>query len=375
VFEQDFDFMPYQVTTGHATLYWDTRWNGVQASLSYGQYLAGDRGSTVDISRVFRNGIRVGAFASITNATKEQFGEGSFNKGVYVSLPFDTILLASSPLVGNFTWTPLTRDGGAKLGRRYPLMDLTDSRGKLHTEFAPASDMRIDPDITPGPEQALRDVGRTVTSLYPAFSERSLWSGVLLSSGIVLASSVFDKAGDSWARSHPAGKWKTLASAANAIPLAMGMGAGMLLTGIAGDHPSDTAWTAFKSAGLALGVQYAGKIAVGRARPELDKGPRNFSREQNGGTNSSFPSGHMTAAFALATPFAKRYGADWLYGLAALTGYGRIQGRKHWVSDTVAGGFLGYGIATLVEEADRRDRLSVGVGLGEERSIYMQWRF
>jgi membrane-associated phospholipid phosphatase len=47
----------------------------------------------------------------------------------------------------------------------------------------------------------------------------------------------------------------------------------------------------------------------------------------------------------------------WLYGLAALTGLARIQQRQHWFSDTVAGGAMGYAIATaLTYQRERQAR-------------------
>src|SRR5581483_4213685 len=55
--DQHFGFEDYKTTTGHATLYWDTGWEDVQARLSAGRYLAGDWGATLQISRVFRNGV------------------------------------------------------------------------------------------------------------------------------------------------------------------------------------------------------------------------------------------------------------------------------------------------------------------------------
>ena len=118
----------YRAATGHATLYWDTGWNGVQANLSMGRYLAKDLGATVDLSRVFRNGVKFGAFFSKTNVSSATFGEGSFDKGVYLSVPFDAFLTRSSNSTANVVWKPLTRDGGAKLGRSVQLYDLTKPR-------------------------------------------------------------------------------------------------------------------------------------------------------------------------------------------------------------------------------------------------------
>lgn len=127
-FRQDFELRDYKVATGHATLYWDTGWNNVQANLSVGRYLAKDYGVTVELSRVFQNGVRMGAFFTKTNLSAAQFGEGSFDKGVYLSIPFDAFLTRSSSTIANFVWKPLTRDGGAKLDRNVRLIDLTSAR-------------------------------------------------------------------------------------------------------------------------------------------------------------------------------------------------------------------------------------------------------
>jgi hypothetical protein len=124
-FNQDFALRDYQTETGHATLYWDTGWRDVLANLSAGRYLAGDAGVTVELSRVFQNGVRFGGYFTKTNISAAQFGEGSFDKGLYVRIPFDAMLTKSSGQMGNFNWKPLIRDGGAKLGREVQLYELT----------------------------------------------------------------------------------------------------------------------------------------------------------------------------------------------------------------------------------------------------------
>src|SRR6185503_416419 len=148
-FEQNFDFLDpaYTTTTGHATLYWDTGWNDVVAKISAGRYLAGDSGITLDFSRVFRNGVTVGAFMTKTNVSAEQFGEGSFDKGVYLSIPFDAMFTRSSNTFANVLWRPLTRDGGAKLSHGPPLYGLTRARSDrtLKTEPAPAPNDTVIP--------------------------------------------------------------------------------------------------------------------------------------------------------------------------------------------------------------------------------------
>jgi hypothetical protein len=127
-FEQDFSFMDYHVITGHATLYLDTGVHDVLATLSVGRYLAGDSGATVQLAKTFRSGVTMGAFATKTNVSAQQFGEGSFDKGVFLSIPFDSLFTRSTPGGAYLLWKPLTRDGGAKLIRQDPLYNVTNAR-------------------------------------------------------------------------------------------------------------------------------------------------------------------------------------------------------------------------------------------------------
>ncbi len=126
------DFELYGITTpGHLTAYVETGLEDVLAQVSVGRYLAGDYGATLDLSREFDSGARVGAWATWTDAD-DDFGEGGFDKGLYVSLPFDAFFTRSSRDSGTIAWRPLTRDGGAMLHRRYSLYTLTEERGLGH---------------------------------------------------------------------------------------------------------------------------------------------------------------------------------------------------------------------------------------------------
>ncbi|MES2208456.1 MAG: YjbH domain-containing protein [Pseudomonadota bacterium] len=134
-FEQNFDLRDYKTTTGHVTAYWDTGWQDILATVSAGKYLAGDKGVTVDIRKTFKNGVTMGVFATKTNASAQQFGEGSFNKGIYLTFPFDLLLTSYSDTKGTILWTPLTRDGGAKLNRSVNLYDYTRVKDPNALEF------------------------------------------------------------------------------------------------------------------------------------------------------------------------------------------------------------------------------------------------
>ena len=85
--------------------------------ISAGEYLAGDIGTTIEFSRTFSSGVSFGAFATFTDVSTAQFGEGSFDKGIYFNVPIFGNSIA-------YTWRPLTKDPGAKLLRRNTLNDL-----------------------------------------------------------------------------------------------------------------------------------------------------------------------------------------------------------------------------------------------------------
>ena len=113
-----FGTLDYENVTGHINFYY--RNYGLipfDMKLSYGEYLAGDVGSTIELSRSYSNGMKFGIFASNTNVSAEQFGEGSFDKGIFFNIPIYGSLI-------NYTWRPLTKDPGSKLIRRNTLHGL-----------------------------------------------------------------------------------------------------------------------------------------------------------------------------------------------------------------------------------------------------------
>jgi membrane-associated phospholipid phosphatase len=77
-------------------------------------------------------------------------------------------------------------------------------------------------------------------------------------------------------------------------------------------------------------------------------------KDANGkATNSSFPSGHTTVAFAAATVFAMEYKNRPLipilaYSAATLIGISRITENKHWATDVLTGAAIGYLTGRLV---------------------------
>jgi hypothetical protein len=111
----------YGIATGHISAYYDLG-GGYLGQLDVGRYLAGDSGATISLDREFANGVKLGAFATFTTASAEEFGEGSFDKGLRVTIPMNWLL--GQPNRGEFSTTmrSLQRDGGARLevdGRLY----------------------------------------------------------------------------------------------------------------------------------------------------------------------------------------------------------------------------------------------------------------
>ena len=89
-----------------------------------GRYLAGDWGGTLEVERRFDSGIEVGGFATLTNVPFRRFGEGSFDKGIYVRVPLD-LFGGTTRAVGTALIRPVQRDGGQRLAVDNPLWETT----------------------------------------------------------------------------------------------------------------------------------------------------------------------------------------------------------------------------------------------------------
>jgi hypothetical protein len=121
-----FSFRDYMTTTGHINLYLIEPRSRIQLSLKGGRFLAGDSGINFDFSRRFDSGLSVGAFFSLTDISKREFGEGSFDKGFYFNIPLD--IFDTKYRKKQFSWglKPLTRDGAAYLMHGFYLWGVTE---------------------------------------------------------------------------------------------------------------------------------------------------------------------------------------------------------------------------------------------------------
>ena len=88
------------------------------------------------------------------------------------------------------------------------------------------------------------------------------------------------------------------------------------------------------------------KFIAGRARPRENTGIADFHPfSTNYSSNSSFPSGHTTEAFALASVIADHYEATWVtcasYSVASMVGVARSYHDAHFASDILMGALIG----------------------------------
>ncbi len=133
-YDQGFGLRDYKVLTGHVSFHADLPWYDIGLTLRAGRYLAGDWGATVEVARRFSNGIEVGAFATLTDVPFAEYGEGSFDKGIYVRFPFD-LLGRATRNQGQLLVRPLLRDGGQRLRVEHPLWGVTRQGRQAETSW------------------------------------------------------------------------------------------------------------------------------------------------------------------------------------------------------------------------------------------------
>ncbi|TPE49119.1 YjbH domain-containing protein [Amaricoccus solimangrovi] len=113
-FDGGFGFQDYDVVTGFLSGFYDFG-GGYYGQVDVGRYLAKDWGSTLTVSRRFGNGFELAAFATLTDVSFDEFGEGSFDKGFAFSVPLSW--MTGKPSLNQFGMVirPILRDGGAQL--------------------------------------------------------------------------------------------------------------------------------------------------------------------------------------------------------------------------------------------------------------------
>jgi hypothetical protein len=114
-YDMKLSFLDYEVSTSHLNVAYYEPKSNILVNWSYGNYLAGDQGYTLDLSRRMPSGWTAGFFFTRTNVSAIDFGEGSFDKGFYFSIPFNVFSKGYSKDYNGLVLRTMTRDGGQKL--------------------------------------------------------------------------------------------------------------------------------------------------------------------------------------------------------------------------------------------------------------------
>jgi len=147
VWKRDFDRLfgrqSYNILTGHASIYYESPWYGLNFNVHMGRYLAGDYGATFEVTRRSSAGVEIGFFATFTNVPFSKFGEGSFDKGIILHIPFEWGLPLHSQSSYDLVLHALTRDGGQRLDNDDSLYD--ETRRTSYGDIAQHFDDLVEP--------------------------------------------------------------------------------------------------------------------------------------------------------------------------------------------------------------------------------------
>jgi hypothetical protein len=134
-YDKSFKHLDYKASTAFASVYWATPFYNFDVAVHAGKYLAKDVGATLEVRRTFHNGWSVGLWATKTDVSAEDFGEGSFDKGMYFRIPFNGLLGTSSRSNYSMRLRPIQRDGGQRL-EDFSANIWWDTRGARYDAFS-----------------------------------------------------------------------------------------------------------------------------------------------------------------------------------------------------------------------------------------------
>ena len=126
------------------------------------------------------------------------------------------------------------------------------------------------------------------------------------------------------------------------------------------------------------------KFSTHRHRPDSGDSRSTWDGPGFSGSNLSFPSGHSSSAFSIATVIASEYSdiefvPPLAYGLATLTALSRINDNDHWVSDVFLGSAIGYftakAVINLHKHKENSDLVILPVINDEYAGLFVLYRF
>jgi hypothetical protein len=125
-FERLFEMRDYETITGHVTVYYQLPWYNLETRIHVGRYLAGDYGGTFELIRRFETGVEIAGWFTLTNVSAARFGEGSFDKGIRITIPLEWIVPFGTQSSYTLPIRPTQRDGGQRLMGDETLYDMIE---------------------------------------------------------------------------------------------------------------------------------------------------------------------------------------------------------------------------------------------------------
>ena len=387
-FEGWFGLRDYSTVTAIGSLNYRMA-QGITGTLRAGRFLARDEGVRMEVKRQFASGFQVGIWYTVTNG-KDITSPGSpsspyRDKGIFMAMPLETMLTRDTRASAGFALAPWTRDVGQMVASPADLYGMLERPVlEMHARDGLVRFGDRDDDYD------LPSLGVPYERRWPDFladdffgarraSGRVDWfSSAVLAGGLIVSSAVFDNRAFKFADERKNSRWvKRGVQLGNALPLAaMGL-SGVFAFDDSRPALSDAGVAALEAGGLAFVATEGFKYAAGRARPATGLGHKEFQPGSSEDRFHSFPSRHVSVMWAALTPYAKEFGASWLYGVAALTNAARVGSREHWVSDTVGGAALGYALGTIAWQARRDSRLGRNgpkIAIGPDE-VTAKWEF
>jgi membrane-associated phospholipid phosphatase len=134
-------------------------------------------------------------------------------------------------------------------------------------------------------------------------------------------------------------------------------------TAIKDERLSNTALNSAKALVTGAILTESIKIVAGRSRPDLNRGNMHFNAFGGSSNDTkSFPSGHAFVSWAVFTPFAEEY-SKWIYLIPASVSFSRMYRSRHWFSDVVLGGGIGYFAGLYFHKRENQRILFNGNGI------------
>ncbi len=239
--------------------------------------------------------------------------------------------------------------------------------GNAATPVAVTTDAAL-PDTPPAPAEAqpksfasslgtaIKTIGEDELHIIKSpFSVNALkWDALVIGSTAILIAN-----DESVAHQVSPGWHDTSINISNAGVYGLGAAAGgIFVTGLIthDDHAIDTGIRSAEASVDSVILYAAMKAILARQRPYYGTGEGKFF--SGNWTAGSFPSGHTTLAWTLASVMAHEY-PNWpvrllAYGVATAVSTTRVTGGVHFPSDVFAGSVIGFGVGTYVSHKDRQ---------------------